>query len=141
MNVRTYCSKDKKEILSKIPSSHLRTRENQLQMAEYCDMYSCFVSEGDSGINGFALLRDLADGVSFYLEQITIQKEKRRKGIGTNLMKSIFQYLGTEKHMSLCVDTDNEAAIRFYESLGFLSTGFTKDYRKGLDKYWYAIDF
>ena len=55
-------------------------------------------------------------------------------------MTKISQDLGPGKHLSLCVNTDNEDAIKFYESLGFKRTGFTKEYRRGQDKYWYGID-
>lgn len=138
--VRRYRKEDREAVLREVPSHNPEVRVNHLQMAENCDMYLCYVSEGKNGINGFALVRNLGDGVSFYLDQITVKTDGRRKSVGTNIMKKIFEELGKGKRMSLCVNTDNEDAIEFYKSLDFDKTGYTKGYRRGQDKFWYAID-
>lgn len=136
--IRIYRPSDRENILREIPSGRIGIRRNQLQMAE-CDMYTCYVNKDKIGINGFALIRNLGDESSYYLEQITIKKNYRRKSIGTEIMNRVFLDL-YNKHISLCVNEGNDVAIEFYESLDFQRSGYTENYRRGQNKYWYRID-
>jgi ribosomal protein S18 acetylase RimI-like enzyme len=83
-------------------------------------------------------MEDLGDEVSHYMVQVN--SAEKRKGIGRQLVQRVFEKIGPGGHVSLCVNTDNETAIKFYESLGFKRSGFTEGYRKGQNKFWYQID-
>ena len=81
MIARRYHREDRETVLKEVPSHNPEVRKNHLNMAENCDMYLSYVSEGESGINDFALVRNLGDNVSFYLDQITIKESDRKKRI------------------------------------------------------------
>ncbi|MEK7617238.1 MAG: GNAT family N-acetyltransferase [Patescibacteria group bacterium] len=96
------------------------------------------IAEDDLGIKGFIIMEDLRDGVSHYMVQINVLE--KRKGIGKALFNKVVERIGEDGHVSLCVNTDNEEAIKFYEAVGFTRSGHTVGYRKGQDKYWYQMD-
>ncbi len=113
-------------------------REQKLKAVRYLSSYSCFVAEDDGELLGLIIVRSLMEHNSHEVVQINVKEVDWRCGIGTELMKAAFDAIGPGGHVSLCVNTDNRCAQRFYESLGFKLSGFTRDYRKGQDKLWYA---
>jgi ribosomal protein S18 acetylase RimI-like enzyme len=134
MILREYQSNDLEQILT-MDNKDSKRRKDKFKVVENCDAFACYVAEEDSRIKGFVIIEDLGDGISYYISQINAAE--KRKGIGRRLMQYTFERIGTGKHISLNVNSDNEEAIRFYEALGFQRSGFTRNYRKGQDKYWY----
>lgn len=137
MNVREYKHEDLEFILHKMDGKYSKRREDKFKLVENSDAFYCYVAEEDS-IIGFIIMEKLGDDISHYMMQINVAE--KRKHTGTALVKHVFQKMGPGSHMSLCVNTDNDAAIRFYESLGFTRSGYTNGYRKNQNKYWYQID-
>jgi ribosomal protein S18 acetylase RimI-like enzyme len=96
------------------------------------DRNSIAVAELDSKIVGYALF-NLNASEPFkvkekwaYISDLFVEKEYRRKEIGTNILKYI-ENLSKEKNVKkirLIVWKDNEIAIKFYEKNGFKIVGY-----------------
>ena len=138
MNIREYQHKDLEFILHKMDDHYSKRREDKFKLVENSDAFYCYVAEEDSRILGFIIMESLGDNVSHYMVQINAAL--KRQGIGRRLVQRVFEKIGRGGHISLCVNTDNDAAIKFYEALGFMRSGFTEGYRKGQNKYWYQLD-
>lgn len=138
MEVREYSSDDLQCILHEMNGKYSKRREDKLKLVGCSDAFRCFVAEDDSEISGFVIVEDLGDGVSFYVVQINVNE--RRQGIGGILMRKAFEVVGKGGHISLCVNTDNDVSIKFFESMGFERSGHVEGYRKNQDKFWYQID-
>jgi ribosomal protein S18 acetylase RimI-like enzyme len=117
---------------------HSKRRKDKFALVESSNAFTCFVAENDTGLRGFVIIEDLGDGVSFYVVQINVAQ--RRTGIGRELIQKVFEFVGKGGHISLCVNTDNDDSIKFFESMGFERSGHTEGYRKDQNKYWYQID-
>ena len=115
-----------------------KRRGDKFKLVECSDAFTCFVAEDDSKIRGFVIIEDLGDGVSFYIVQINVTE--RRTGIGRELIQKVFEFVGEGGHISLCVNTDNDASIKFFEAMGLQGSGHAEGYRKNQNKYWYQID-
>ena len=135
--VREYRHEDYGKILN-MDGRPSKRREDKLKSVESSGSFYCYVAQEEGKLVGFIIMEDLGDKVSHYMVQVN--SSERRKGIGRQLVKRVFERIGPGGHVSLCVNTDNDAAISFYESLGFSRSGFTEGYRKGQDKFWYKID-
>ncbi len=138
MHIREYRHEDLESILYSMDGRYSRRREDKFRLVENSDAFYCYVAENDSHVVGFVIMEDLGDGVSHYMAQINVGK--KRNGIGRSLVQKVFDRISSGGYISLCVNTDNEEAIKFYEALGFKRSGYTKGYRKGQDKFWYQID-
>ncbi|MFH0868863.1 MAG: GNAT family N-acetyltransferase [archaeon] len=139
MNIREYKHEDLELVLHQMDGRYSKRREDKFQLVEKCpNAFYCLVAEENSKIRGFIIMEDLGDGISHYMLQVNVAE--KRKGIGKSLVKRVFDKIGHGGHVSLCVNTDNEEAIKFYEALGFKRSGYNEGYRKNQNKYWYQID-
>lgn len=138
MIIREYKHEDLEFILHRMDGRYSKRRADKFKLVENCDAFYCYVAEEDSKIKGFIIMEDLGDNTSHYMVQINVAK--KRKGIGTLLVKHIFKKIGQGGHISLCVNINNEDAIKFYENLGFVKSGYTNGYRKNQNKLWYRIE-
>ncbi|MDC9822458.1 ribosomal protein S18-alanine N-acetyltransferase [Devosia sp. ZB163] len=79
-------------------------------------------------VAGFAMIRHLGEDVE--LITIAVDKKWRKKGVGLALMRALFDDLlmSPAKRLILEVATDNAAAMRLYEKLGFKKVGERKGY-------------
>ena len=138
VQIREYCHEDLEFILHRMDGRYSKRREDKFRLVEASDAFYCYVAEDHTEIKGFIIMEDLGDGVSHYMVQMNVAE--KRQGIGRRLFEKAVHRIGPGGHISLCVNTDNEEAIKFYEALGFKRSGFTEGYRKGQDKYWYQLD-
>lgn len=138
VKVREYKSEDLQHILHEMDGKYSKRREDRFRLVECSDAFSCYVAEENSKIRGFVIVEDLGDGNSNYIVQINVGE--KREGIGRELMRKVFDAVGKGGHISLCVNTDNEDSIKFFEALGFKRSGYTEGYRKNQDKHWYQLD-
>jgi GNAT superfamily N-acetyltransferase len=106
--------------------------ELELEEAVFCESpwVYVYVAEMDSNVVGMALYYygfSTWKGRSLHLEDLIVNENYRKLGIGKALMKQVLQIAKTEKveRMSWEVLDWNEPAIKFYESLG---TVFYKDW-------------
>ncbi len=139
--IRKYRPKDFKKVL-KMGGRSSKRRAKKFELVGH-GLYYCYIAEDGSDILGFIIMEDwsdegLNDIKSHYMVQINVAE--KRKGIGRKLVEMAFEKIGPGGHVSLCVNADNRVAIKFYKSLGFRRSGFTRNYRKGQNKRWYEKD-
>ena len=63
--------------------------------------------------------QDRDDGDHYYLRQLFVDREFRRRGIATQLLDWMYQHVWTDKKVRLEVLVHNQDAITFYEQYGF----------------------
>lgn len=133
LKVRCFQESDFESLLN-IDGKPSGRRKHKLQLVAKMGNVHCLVAECRGKPIGFVMYEDLGDN-SYYL--IQINAEPRRQKIGSFLMTNLFKEI-KESHLSLCVNCINHSAISFYEKLGFVWAGFTRNYRDGQDKFWYT---
>jgi ribosomal protein S18 acetylase RimI-like enzyme len=92
-----------------------------------------FVYEPDAEILGASLAFPTLSGI-YCLHKIFVDRSCRGKGVGTKLMKETLveiDRLGVS--CFLTVDPGNKAAIRLYESYGFVDRDFIKGYYRAVE--------
>ncbi len=77
-----------------------------------------FMVAEEEGIVGF-ILGVLTDTHSLRILMLCIEKSRRRRGIGTALIKALIQNFPRAGRIYLEVKVGNKGAIKFYEKLGF----------------------
>lgn len=91
-----------------------------------------FVYAVDNKIVGFVIYTLIYENLE--IVDIFIDKENRRKNIGTKLLEKVF--IGNEnKKITLEVNINNIGAIEFYKKLGFEKVAIRKGYYNGVDGY------
>ena len=80
-----------------------------------------FFTENDTVV-GYALVRESESET--YLRQFYIEREFRRKHLGTDAFKSLRKYLGKD-NITLEVLPWNERGLSFWKSLGFKEAAIT----------------
>lgn len=85
----------------------------------------------DEQIIGVSLVKDMDEEPACYdLQQFMIDKQFQNKGYGTEAMRLILSQLQKEGKYScveVCVNKENAAALKMYEKLGFLDTGYVDE--------------
>ena len=73
---------------------------------------------------------DQDDGTRTYLVSMWISPQHRRLGVGSLLVNAILDWARTKhsRTLHLMVTRNNDAAIKFYQHLGFALTGRTEPY-------------
>ena len=87
--------------------------------------------EEDGTIVGVALVRDLDEEPACYdLQQFMVDARYQGRGIGTEALRAIVSELeGEHKYgcVEVCVKREDAAALRVYEKVGFVDTGYIDD--------------
>ncbi|WP_026562098.1 GNAT family N-acetyltransferase [Bacillus sp. J37] len=78
------------------------------------------VAEQEGNIIGFANFTPLKDEKKVELGAIYLYKEYQGNGIGTELLKTGLEELQCLKKMYVNVEKDNQSAVNFYKSKGFM---------------------
>ncbi|WP_226530344.1 GNAT family N-acetyltransferase [Metabacillus niabensis] len=78
------------------------------------------VAEQESNIIGFANFTPLKDEKKVELGAIYLYEEYQGNGIGTELLKTGLEKLQYLKKMYVNVEKDNQSAVNFYKSKGFM---------------------
>ena len=86
-------------------------------------LFRCFVAEVDEKVVGMALVYfrfSTWKGKALYLEDLVVQEDMRRKGIGEALFTKVMQYANQEdcKRVNWVVLDWNKTAIHFYKNSG-----------------------
>jgi len=86
----------------------------------------CFVAEQDDSIVGF--ITGIPHGDNVYLEDVLVKKIKRRKKIGTNLMRAL-EKNSFEKHREIwaTVNPENKASLSFFDNNQYTNIGLKKN--------------
>lgn len=82
-------------------------------------------------IVGVALVKDLDEEPACYdLQQFMIDSRQQGRGLGTQALGLILSLLGEERKydcVEVCVKREDAAALRVYEKLGFVDTGYVDE--------------
>jgi len=94
------------------------------QMRKEKDFFQCYVAETDDkeivGMEIFFFAYYTWSGKSLYLDDLYVKEAYRGKGIGTKLLKNVFEIAKKEhcKRVSWQVSTWNKSAIEMYKKWG-----------------------
>ena len=86
----------------------------------------CLAIGDQREIAGYLVCSRYAD--VWHLMNIAVVPERRREGIATELMRTLFDQAGEESRFTLEVRTSNRGAIAMYERFGFRSAGHRRRY-------------
>ena len=102
----------------------------QLEHSLRLENVLCYVAKNDDKVLGFVLIEETP--YDFDILEIVVDQELRGRGIGTMLLKRVFDYakLTHKEKATLEVASDNKNAIMFYEKFGFSQIGMRKNYYK-----------
>ena len=89
-----------------------------------------YVYVNNNKISGFIHIQNLIDEINII--DIVVDSTMRKKGIGTSLIKHVFN-IYPEKRIILEVSCDNTAAINLYKKLGFVQISVRSKYYNGVD--------
>lgn len=85
----------------------------------------------DDAIIGVAMIKDLDEEPACYdLQQFMIDQQYQGKGYGTEALRIILSELGKERKyncVEVCVKKGDTAALRVYEKVGFVDTGYVDE--------------
>jgi ribosomal-protein-alanine N-acetyltransferase len=111
-------------------------RESMREFVEARDAIVLVAEWGGVGIAGFVIVHMGAGRA--YVVTLDVAEEWRREGVALRLMMEVERRLGSGL-MELHVFTWNEAAIRFYERMGYRRVGVRRRFygAPGLDAYLY----
>lgn len=89
-----------------------------------------YVVKEEEKILGFVSFMNILGEV--HINNIAVDKDKRRKGIGARLLKFALGYYPRDEIMGVTLEvrTDNEPALNLYEKFGFHIVGTRKKYYK-----------
>ena len=90
-----------------------------------------FAFETEGTIVGAALVREFTDEpLGYDLQQFLIDRRYQNKGCGAEALRLILEELKKENHydhVELCVKKNDTEAIRLYEKLGFVDSGYVDE--------------
>ena len=102
----------------------------QLEHSLKLENVICYVAKNDDKVLGFVLLEETP--YDFDILEIVVDENLRGRGIGTMLLKRVFDYakLTHKEKATLEVASDNMPAISLYEKAGFSQIAERKNYYK-----------
>ncbi len=86
----------------------------------------CLAATTDGGLVGYLICSRYAD--VWHLMNVAVEPDRRRSGIATMLMRSLFDEAGPDARYTLEVRTSNEEAITMYRRFGFRPAGRRRRY-------------
>jgi ribosomal-protein-alanine N-acetyltransferase len=86
----------------------------------------CLAAEDRNGLVGYLVCSRYAD--VWHLMNVAVDPGRRRSGIATSLIHSLFGEVGSGARLTLEVRTSNKGAIVMYERFGFESAGHRRRY-------------
>ena len=86
----------------------------------------CLGVSDEDGLLGYLVCSRYAD--VWHLMNVAVAPERRRIGIATRLIESLFERAGRDARYTLEVRTSNNAAIAMYERFGFRPAGHRRRY-------------
>lgn len=131
MTVRTATEDDLSALLSL--QSVLSEPNSTLLELGVSGTATVFVSTIDEKPVGYLLAFD--DGDRAYIAEVAVAPDHRREGRATELIETYVDQTATAgiRELSLTVDPDNQAAIAFYETMGFDVAGRENEFYENGD--------
>lgn len=127
------------------------TLENRIDWYEQkkADGYPIFVYELDDKVVGFATFGPFRTWPAYKYSiehSVYVDKEYRKCGIGTSLMRALITIAKEREYMTLIagIDAENEKSISLHENYGFVHAGTIKKagykFNKWLDLAFYQLE-
>ncbi|AXY09552.1 N-acetyltransferase [Bacillus thuringiensis LM1212] len=127
------------------------TLENRIDWYEQkkADDYPIFVYELDNKVVGFATFGPFRAWPTYKYSiehSVYVDKEYRKCGIGTSLMRALITIAKKREYMTLIagIDAENEKSIALHENYGFVHAGTIKNagykFNKWLDLAFYQLE-
>ncbi len=79
--------------------------------------YVCYLAKENGSIIAYCMYKD--EGKYYYMRQLFVDREHRRKGIATRFLNWLYENIWTDKKVRLDVLAHNEDAVAFYKKYGF----------------------
>ncbi len=90
-----------------------------------------YVFDNEGAIVGVALVREFTEEpLGYDLQQFMVDRRYQNRGFGTQALRLILDALRRENHydhVELCVKKEDAEAIRLYQKLGFVDSGFVDE--------------
>ena len=86
----------------------------------------CLAAEIDDALAGYLVCSRYAD--VWHLMNIAVDPDHRRAGVGSLLIRQLFDEVGEDARLTLEVRTTNASAIAMYERFGFERAGYRRRY-------------
>ncbi|WP_127530650.1 GNAT family N-acetyltransferase [Paenibacillus kobensis] len=117
-----------------IPFSYLYSLQDapsQKELRARLDMGATYVASYSTTNYPYGFVHAIAQGEVLYVDLLAVHPTCRKRGVGANLMERAEQYGMASgcREALLFVDESNDAAVRFYEKLGYRVTGFADKFR------------
>ena len=104
------------------------------------DVFGAFRGSELVGVAGFAVYEGAKDAHKGRLWGMYVRSDARRGGVGRRLVEAVLDLARQRVELiQLSVVSDNEAALRLYESLGFVEYGIEKHALKQDSRYYDEI--
>lgn len=108
--------------------NHMHLVELEHRMSEFLDKeYNAYLFIEEDKVVGYALVKYLPDG--YYLRQFFINRDFRRRHLGTAAFNELLKELNAESIIIDCLPW-NEAGLSFWKSLGFKEAAITMKLKK-----------
>ena len=92
------------------------------QIAQWVDAGQCFIAERGGAVVGYAVLtRDFFD--CFFIKLLAVAAHERRTGIGTALVRAIFDLVPPGEKLWTSTNRSNAPMLRLLPRLGFIESG------------------
>ncbi len=101
-------------------------------VAEKIRKDEALLAEADGAVAGVLTYRDRFRGNNIYIEEIAVDRRRRRQGIGTALVNELIQRGADYYRMAILLESEqsNKDAHGFFESCGFTHKGAVEDFTK-----------
>jgi ribosomal-protein-alanine N-acetyltransferase len=86
----------------------------------------CLAAEDERGLAGYLVCSRYAD--VWHLMNVAVDPDRRRAGIASTLIRSLFAEIGSGARLTLEVRRSNHGAIAMYERFGFEAAGHRRRY-------------
>ena len=119
MEIKNYSAYNEKEILKVYSSVGWTAYTDDPQALKQGFQNSLLVLAAYEREELLGIIRAVGDGVTIvFIQDLLVFPEKKRKGVGTALVKAVLKRYQTVRQIELTTDQSPETAA-FYESLGF----------------------
>ena len=95
---------------------------------------ACFLRDGAGGVVGGGVGRTW--GLCAELQQLWVQPELRRRGLGARLVRAFEQRAAQRGCVLVYLETFSFQAPRLYASLGYQMRHTVRGYAPGIEKHW-----
>ena len=117
----------------------------QKYLGELLDMPNalCFVAEEEDEVVGaaFCRLRTWYSGSELYIEEMFVQTEYQRRGIGCDILAYLEEYAMENGIGSIALTTDRRyPAARFFADYGFAASPDITLMYKDVEQRWFTLD-